>query len=574
MKGLFNKKFILGLVIVLALSLASNLLSLALPRVAAEALNKIFTANGGLGEFQSSYLGLTLLILVTALLQTVAANLLTENFSAGVRSKLIKKISQLSYNTVNRITSAKLLTNITSDVDAIKTLFNQGVVSAFSSIVLIIGASVSMLSINVNLALLVIAVIPLLFLSFGIIFRFISKYFKIAQENLDKLNKVINESIVGAALIKVLNSGKWEMEKFGEVNEITRKTNIKIVFGFASLIPFITVLSNLAILAVVYFGGSGVIEFLNSFGQQGLTPGDYSAFFTYVGTFIGPILLLGFISSTIARSIASINRINETLKTKDEAIRGKIKKELVGKIEFKNINLEIKNKSILKNINFTTNPGTRTAIVGPTAAGKTQIFNLIAGLQEPTSGEIIIDGTKLQDIDDKSFYSQVALVFQDSIIFNTTIKENILFSADAGENSDADLQKAISSAELGEFVNAQEEGVNTVVSERGASLSGGQKQRLTLARALAINPKILLLDDFTARVDIKTERNILANIASNYPQLTLLSITQKIEPIKDYDQILLIMEGELLAKGTHEELMKSSFEYQQIYNSQKSTEGE
>lgn len=569
MKSILKKRTVVGIVITLALSLSANLLALALPRVASENLNKIFLGSLDLWEFQRIYLGYVALILLATIGQIIISNLATEDLAATIRSKLIQKISQLSYSTVNQITSSKLLTIITSDVDAVKNLFNQGIVQIFSSIVLLIGASIAMLSINSQLGLIVVATIPALFITFGFIFSSISKSFKKAQENLDKLNRVINESIVGAALTKVLNSGYVEMIKFHEVNEVTRQTNLKIVYGFASLIPVISILANLATLAVVYFGGSGVIDFINAQGGSGLSPGDYSAFFSYIGTFLGPIFILGFVASTIARSFTSVKRIQETLATQDAATRGNVKKEIKGAIKFDKVSLEISNKNILKEISFEIKPGTKNAIVGPTAAGKTQIFNLIAGLQEPTAGSIEVDGTNIKDIDINDFYSQVALVFQDSVIFNTTVKENILFNA---ETNQADLDKAIATAELKDFIAAQDKGVDTLITERGSSLSGGQKQRLTLARALSINPKILLLDDFTARVDIKTEKNIITNLEKNYPELTLLSITQKIESVKDYDQILLIMEGELIAKGTHKELLKNSFEYQQIFNSQQTTE--
>lgn len=569
MKPLFSKRFLAGVALVLAMSLAVNILTLDLPKVAADAINRIFQGNTDLTEFQQIYLGFIFAIFAITVLQNVFVNVLTETFSASLRQRVIRKVSRLSFNTVSSITSAKLLTNITSDVDAVKQLFSQGIVMIFSSLVLIVGASISMLRINTSLGLSVMVVIPLLLVTFFIIFGAINKYFKIAQENLDRLNKVINESIVGASLVKVLNSGKWEESKFSTVNEANRKNSIKIVFGFASLIPIISILANLAVLAVVYYGGSGVIDFISSRGGEGLTPGDYSAFFTYVGIFIGPVIMLGFVSSTIARSVTSIKRIKETLAAKNISKKGGIEKKIKGNISFEKVNLEINNKIILKDISFEIKAGTRNAIVGPTAAGKTQIFNLIAGLQEPNSGKIVVDGTEINEISDKSFFEQVALVFQDSVIFNSTIRENVLFNSDLPE---ANLTKAINTAELNDFVVAQEAGLDTKISERGSSLSGGQKQRLTLARALAIDPKVLMLDDFTARVDINTEKAIINNLSKNYPDLTLISITQKIDPIKEYDQILLIMEGELIAKGTHEQLLKNSFEYQQIFNSQQSTE--
>jgi ATP-binding cassette subfamily B protein len=262
---------------------------------------------------------------------------------------------------------------------------------------------------------------------------------------------------------------------------------------------------------------------------------------------------------------------------KDKA-ENTVVKEIKGEVEFQNIVLKYGQRTALKNVSFKIKPGTKNAILGPTAAGKTQIFSLLTSLVEPDEGRILIDGIDLQDFDKKSLFSQLGLVFQDSIIFNTTLRENISFSEDFQKDKtkknevDILLQKAIQTATLEDLITSLPDGLETQISERGSNLSGGQKQRLMLARSLAINPKILLLDDFTARVDINTEKQILKNLSQNYPDLTLISITQKIDPIKDYDQIFLFMEGELLASGKHDYLLQNSLEYEQIWESQQSAE--
>ena len=212
--------------------------------------------------------------------------------------------------------------------------------------------------------------------------------------------------------------------------------------------------------------------------------------------------------------------------------------------------------------------GTRTAIVGPTAAGKSQLLFLLTGLISPASGTVDYDGMPIDSYDEDTFHQQVGFVFQDSIIFNLSLRENIAFSETVTDES---LEKAIATAELNDFIDSLPEKLQTLVSERGTSLSGGQKQRIMLARALALNPKVLLLDDFTARVDTRTEQKILANVQQNYPGLTLLSVTQKIASVENYEQIILLMEGEIIARGTHAELMRTSPEYVQIYQSQRST---
>jgi ATP-binding cassette subfamily B protein len=241
---------------------------------------------------------------------------------------------------------------------------------------------------------------------------------------------------------------------------------------------------------------------------------------------------------------------------------------LLGNVEFNDVSVVFGEKAALKDITLTVDAGSKTAIIGPTAAGKTQLLYLLTGLSLPTKGTIAYDGHDIASYDKERLHEQIGFVFQDSVMFNLSLRENIAFSNSV---KDEHLKLAIDTAELGGFIDALPEKLDTIVSERGTSLSGGQKQRIMLARALALNPKILLLDDFTARVDTETERTILANVAKNYPGLTLISVTQKIAPIEHYDQIILLMEGEILARGTHTELMESSPEYVQIYESQKST---
>ncbi|NLC49256.1 MAG: ABC transporter ATP-binding protein, partial [Bacteroidales bacterium] len=248
---------------------------------------------------------------------------------------------------------------------------------------------------------------------------------------------------------------------------------------------------------------------------------------------------------------------------------GTIESEIEGNIVLKNVSLTYEDKPILKDVSFSVKAGSKTAIIGPTASGKSQLLYLLTNLIEADAGTVEVDGVPINKYTSETLYKDVALVFQDSVIFNLSLRENIGFSETVTDES---LQKAIETAELSNYIDALPDKLETMVSERGSSLSGGQKQRIMLARALTLNPRILLLDDFTARVDQKTEDKILSNIQKNYPDLTLISITQKIEPVKDFDQILLLMSGEILASGQHKELMKTSPEYIQIYKSQQSTE--
>jgi len=317
----------------------------------------------------------------------------------------------------------------------------------------------------------------------------------------------------------------------------------------------------MASLAILVLGGHYVIS-----GTMSL--GDFAAFSSYLVLLIFPIMVIGFISNFIAQASASYARISQVLNAPETRDNGTINTTLLGNVEMKDISVSFGEKPVLKDVSFSIKPGTRTAIIGPTAAGKTQLLYLLTGLIKPNSGTITFDGIDLNEYDKTTFQHQIGFVFQDSVLFNLTLRENIAFNENV---TDEFLAKAIETSELKDFIDLLPQGLDTIVSERGTSLSGGQKQRIMLARALALNPKILLLDDFTARVDTQTEQKILDNIERNYPDLTLLSVTQKIASVENYRQIILLEEGEILAIGTHENLMKTSPEYVQIFNSQRST---
>jgi len=283
---------------------------------------------------------------------------------------------------------------------------------------------------------------------------------------------------------------------------------------------------------------------------------------------IFPVMMIGFMSNIIASATASYGRIKQVLDEPPPVETGTVNTGIKGDILLIDICLSYGEKPILKNISISVAAGTKVAIIGPTAAGKSQLLYLLSNLIPPDSGSVEIDGLAIKNYSREVFHRHIGFVFQDSVIFNMSLRENIAFNDSVTDES---LKKAVETAELSDFIESLPQKLETVVSERGTSLSGGQKQRIMLARALALNPKILLLDDFTSRVDRKTENKILCNIENNYPGLTLLSVTQKISPVKHFDQIILIMEGEIIATGRHKQLLEKSPEYNQIYNSQRST---
>lgn len=507
-------------------------------------------------------IGITVAVAAFTLIQSGLATFTAEKMAYDLRDQLAKKISQQSFHYVSTTTVAKLLTIITSDVDGIKGLISQGIVAIFSALLILIGSSIALLSIDLKLALITLSIIPLIALAFSFIFGRIGKLFRAAQENLEKINKVVNESIIAASLVRVLNAESQEKAKFDVVNTKSHDIGFAIVKGFGSLFPIINLLANASTLLILWFGGLKTIS-----GELSL--GNFAAFFAYASMLLAPVFIIAFISTTMSRAFISWQRINSVLQAPLEEVNGTITTPIKGNISFESVSLAYNEKKVLKNISFAIKQGSRTAIVGPVSAGKSQILYLIARLIQPTQGSINIDDKPLADYERDTLMRAIGLVFQDSIILNTTVRENIQLHESVDESA---LQKAIDTAQLSDLIASLPQGLETQISERGSNLSGGQKQRLMLARALALNPKVLLLDDFTARVDQATEKEIIDAIQKNYPNLTLISITQKIAPIKTYDQIIVLMEGELIAIGTHEDLLAKSLEYQQICESQKTSE--
>lgn len=549
------------IVLLLLLALVGNGLSLLLPKIIGGVIDGLshqqFTMEKALWQFS----GITALVFILGYFQSILQIYASEKVARDLRTTLATKISKQSTGFIAGQDPAKLLTNLTADVDAIKTFVAQAIVSIVSSLVIIIGAAILLFSIDWELGLIVICITSTIGVTFYLVLKQVKALYKKSREVIDRLNKVISESILAAFLIRVVNSQSLEYDKFLESSIKGRDLGLSILRLFAWLIPIITFTASIAALVILAYGGHLVIS-----GRMSI--GDLAAFNSYLAMLIFPILVIGFMSNVIVQATVSYGRIAKVLDAPDSLDLGTVDVTLSGKINVSDVSLSYGGKNVLKNISFEVQAGSKVAIVGPTVAGKTTLLSLLAGMAIADSGEIRFDGHLIQDLKQDVFYRQLAFVFQDSVMFNMSLKENIAFSTLVTDES---LQKAIASAALTEFVSTLPDGLTTDVSERGLNLSGGQQQRIMLARALAIEPRILLLDDFTARVDQQTEKKILENIQLNYPSLTLISVTQKIAAVEDYDQIILMMQGELLDKGTHQELMGRSPEYIQLYQSQLST---
>ena len=547
--------------LLVVLTIAGNGLTLVVPKLISRAIDAYTQRTFVLPTVVLQFFVVALLVFLFNYLQNIAQTYASERVARDLRTRLAAKIATQSYSSIERLTPAKLLTNLTSDVDGVKLFVSMAVATIIASLFLIVGASVMLLTINWRLGLSVLGVVPVVGGTFFFALRKVRILFKRGQEAIDWLNRVINETILGATLIRILNSQRFEAEKFTAANAESRDIGLAILRIMSAMIPAITLAVNLATIIILLLGGRFVI-------LGNMTLGDFTAFNSYLALLIFPIILLGFMSNIMAQAGASYMRLGAVLMAPEAKKSGTLRRDLRGDVAVENVSLAFGDKEALKNISFAVKSGTKTAIIGPTAAGKTQLLYVLIGLLQPTAGTVSYDGERLETYEKEALHRQVGFVFQDSILFNLTLRENIAFSADI---PDKDLEKAITAAELHAFIATLPEGLETVVSERGSTLSGGQKQRVMLARALALNPRVLLLDDFTARVDTSTEHAILRNIQEQYPGITLISVTQKIASVENYDQIVVLMEGEMLATGTHAELMEISPEYVQIYDSQRST---
>ena len=561
--GLFGllKPYSRMVIILIIMALLGSGINMLIPRIIAHGIDSFTSSRYRLESVILQFLGAATSIFIFTFLQNIIQTYASERVGKDLRTKLSNKISRQSYTFVLKSNPSKLLTNLTSDIDSVKLFVSMAFVTIISSVFVITGISVLLILINWKLALAVISIVPVIGGTFFIVLRKVRVLFRRGREVIDALNKIINESIMGSALIRVLNSQQPESMKFLESNLESRNLGMSILRMFATLIPVIMFVANMAVVTILALGGHFVVA-----GNMSL--GNFAAFNSYLLMLIFPIIMIGFMSNVIAQATASYTRINDVLEAPETNEAGTIGSDIKGNIELKNVSLFYGDKPVLKNISFSIKAGSKTAIIGPTAAGKSQLLYLLTNLIAPTSGSIEFDGISTEKYTKEIFHSQIGFVFQDSVIFNMSLRENIAFNDRVTNES---LEKAISTAELTDFIESLPQKLDTIVSERGTSLSGGQKQRIMLARALAVNPKILLLDDFTSRVDKKTENKILCNLENNYPAITLISVTQKIAPVRHFEQIILLMEGEVIATGTHKELKENSPEYVQIYSSQRST---
>jgi ATP-binding cassette subfamily B protein len=535
-------KYIGGLML---LTLLINGLKLYLPFIIAYCIDSYRMPSF---SFESEIIKFTLtlfLIFVFTVLQLKLETFTAEKVAFDLRKELVYRISIQNYQALSTQSPATLQSNFTNDIDSIKNYLSKEVITVVASLVIVLGASLILFSINWKLGLMFGVILPLI----AIIFFFfrdrigvlLNKYRKV----IDNMTNIVNESIVGSYLIRVLNSQTFELDKFSFANKEAKAFGFNIAHSLAILSPSLILLTNLITAAILVLGGNYVINDV-------ITLGNFVAFNSYLSLAMGPIMALGIMSNLFADLKCSIDRLNKFgQKINDDAVRKQYSD--VGKdIEIKSAGLKRFEQTIFEDISFKIKGGSKVAIIGPTGSGKTQLIYSMINLLKLSSGTIEFGGRDVVDIHPAYFYKQVSIVYQEHIIFNTSILENIVFD-NIIENEM--LERAVHAAEVHEFANKLSHGLQTMVAERGSNLSGGQRQRIMLARALVSNPKVLILDNFLSHIDIKTAAIIVSNLKIFYPDLTVILVTQSVSFVKDYDQLYLLVDGKVVGNGTHHELL-------------------
>lgn len=547
-----------NLALLLLLSFLGSGLNLIVPGLIGQGIDQL-SNKSLLTKIIIEFFAITFLIFIVTYIQGLLQTYVAEKVARELRSQIINNISlqQLAY--IEDIGIPRLITNLSADVDSIKLFISQAIVTIASSFFIIVGTCFFLIKLNFQLGLIIITIIPIIGLTFFIIIRRVKELFTKSRENIDVLNRVVSESVLGASLIRIVNSSHLECNKFFEANFAAKSTSLSILTFFSWLIPAILLISNIAGLVIFALGGYGVVN-------SSMTIGDFTAFLSYLTLLVSPILIIGMMSNIIAQVNASFKRLRKLLVQDILVAKDSISSKLLGAIAIEHISLNYKEKCVLNNISISILPEEKVAIVGPTGAGKTQLLQLLIGLKQPTSGTVLFDNHALSLYESREFYNQVGFIFQESLIFNTSILENITFNDVITEDS---LNRALYTSGLTDFINHLPEGLQTIISERGQNLSGGQKQRIMLARALIKNPKILILDDFTSRVDNNTESEILKKISTEYPNSTFISVTQRISSVLNYDRIILLIKGEKVAEGRHEDLLDNSQEYAEFFHAQR-----
>lgn len=495
---------------------------------------------------------------------TIFSSYVGQNFGRDLRNTLFKKIQNFSFYNIDKFRTSSLITRLTNDVTQLQNLVMMSLRIVVRAPLLFIGGIIMAISINKKLSLIILGAIPFLIMVFIFIMKKSFPLFSNVQKRIDELNNVVRENLSGVRLIRAFMRVDYEKERFKSANTALMNAIIKALMLMIFAMPLFMLVMNSSILLVLWYGGLLV-------KSGNMQVGEIMAYINYLSQILFSLMMIGNILIFISRASASTERVNEVLEEKVdlESRESKIKiSKIKGEIVFEHVYFSYDNKKeyVLKDINFSVNPGEIIGILGTTGSGKTTLVSLIPRLYDVTSGRILIDGYDIRDIDIKLLRSSISMVPQDTILFSGTIKENVCWGKE--DAKDEEIINACKIAQAHDFIIRFPQGYDTEIGERGINLSGGQKQRIAIARAIIRKSPILILDDATSAIDFATEQRILRGLKEIMKNSTTFIIAQRITTVMNADKIIILENGKLVGIGKHEELLKNNTLYQEIYRSQ------
>lgn len=524
-------------------------------------------------KLQNNYIliaGLKMLgVASITMISAVSIMLLSAQVSAKLgktlREKVFSKVLTFSRAELNEFSTASLITRSTNDIQQIQQLMGMLFRVLVYAPIIAVGGLIKVFNTDDSMVWVIgVTVLAILFVV-AILFGLAMPKFKKLQSLIDKLNQVSREILTGLPVIRAFNKEKTEEKRFDDANSILMKVNIFVNRTMSMMMPLMMVIMNAASVLVIWVGAKGV-------DNGTMQVGDIMAFIQYMMQIVMSFLMISAMSIMIPRASVSANRINEILEKKPSIADKKETKKLnpskKGLVEFKDVSFRYPDADteILEDISFTAKPGETTAIIGSTGSGKSTIVNLIPRFYDVTEGELLIDGVNVKDLSQKELRDIIGFVPQKGMLFSGTIESNIKYSDD--NMSDEQMKIAAQIAQATEFIEGKDKKYNSEIAQGGGNVSGGQKQRLSIARAIAKNPEIFVFDDSFSALDFKTDKTLREALSEKTKDKTVIIVAQRISTILNADQIIVLEEGKVVGKGTHEELMKTSEVYKQIALSQ------
>jgi ATP-binding cassette subfamily B multidrug efflux pump len=483
-----------------------------------------------------------------------------------LRNDLFRHLESLSPSFFSQWKIGEIMSRATNDLNAVRMVLGPGIMNFFNTIILSIAAISLMLSINARLTLYAMIPLPVLSILIKYFSAILHRRYEKVQAYYAQMSSKVQENISGIRVIKTYNQENNEIQAFREMNNNYVVRNMSMVKIWGLFFPFMLFMAGLGMLVVLWFGGKEVIGGIISLGE-------FVAFTGYLMMLVWPMMAFGWVLSLIQRGAASMKRINQIFESKPEITSSRKPakiRDIKGDIEFNGVYFAYNGKQVLKDINLKIDRGTKLGIIGPVGCGKTSLINLLPRFYDVSQGEILIDGINIKKISLALLRSNIGYVPQDSFLFSDTIKNNIGFGL--GKVSIEQVIEAATISRFNQEVYDFPDKYESMMGERGITLSGGQKQRTALARAIIIEPRILILDDAFSSVDTRTEEEILSELKNIFKNRTVLIVSQRISTIMEADHIIVLDEGRIVEQGTHKELLDNQGIYYRIYKEQLLTE--